>query len=376
MARSLVVLGSTGSIGCNTLAVAEHLGRSIHGLTAHRSMARLAEQIRQHRPSIVAVADDAARAELVDRLAGVVAPNIVTGASGLEQVAAAPEADTVVTAIVGAAGLAPTLAAVCAGKRVGIANKEPLVMAGALITSAARQYGAELLPIDSEHSAIFQCLEGHQIDEVDELILTASGGPFHGATHLEAVTPAQALAHPTWNMGPKISIDSATLMNKALELIEARWLFDVPAERIRILVHPQSVIHSMVAYRDGSVLAQLGEPDMRTPIQYALTYPEHRPGLVPTPDFTRLPELTFEEPDRQLFPSLDLAAAAMTADGLAPCALNAANEVAVEAFLHERIPFTGIFDHLRRQLDDLDNQSEPDLAAIIACDQAIRDRGI
>jgi 1-deoxy-D-xylulose-5-phosphate reductoisomerase len=366
--RALTVLGATGSIGTSTLDVAARLGIPVHGLSARSRIDELAAQCREHRPAVAVVPDAAAAARLRALVPG---QRVEHGPEALDAIAADPAVGAVITAIVGAAGLAPTLAAVRAGKRVGIANKEPLVMAGALIMAEAARCGAAILPVDSEHSAIFQCLEGHRGHEVAELLLTASGGPFRTVMDLSAVTREQALKHPTWTMGPKITIDSASLMNKALEVVEARWLFGIGPERIRVLVHPQSVVHSMVAYRDGSVMAQLGRPDMRTPIQYALTFPEHTAGPVAAPDFATLAALTFEEPDRRRFPSIDFAYAALRTGGAAPAALNAANEVAVQAFLDRRIPFTGIFRVLERVLA-LDHGPADDLGQVVAADQRAR----
>ena len=268
---------------------------------------------------------------------------VAAGPEALVEAAGDEHCDVVMTAIVGAAGLAPTLAAVEAGKRVGIANKEPLVMAGHLIMAAAKSSGATILPVDSEHSAIFQCLENHSESDIDRLILTASGGPFRTVSDLSSVTLAQALKHPNWDMGPKITIDSASLMNKALEVIEAHHLFATPVDQIEVMVHPQSIVHSMVAYEDGSLMAQLGEPDMRTPIQYALTWPHHVKGPVNCPDLLRIGSLNFEAPDRTRFPSLDLGSRAAASGGAAPAIFNAANEAAVERFLGEHIRFIDIF---------------------------------
>lgn len=371
--RPLTILGSTGSIGCSALEVCNALAVPLHALTAHRSVETLAAQALRHRPRLAVIADPARHADLRTALAG---SGIATaaGPEALSEAAAEADCAAVLTAVVGAAGLPATLAAVRAGKRVCIANKEPLVMAGQLITTEARRCGATLLPVDSEHSAIFQCLAGHGTDEVAGLILTGSGGPFRTVADLGAVTREQALAHPTWSMGPKITIDSATLMNKALELIEARWLFDIEAERIELLIHPQSVIHSMVAFRGGSVMAQLGRPDMRTPIQLALSWPQHTAGPVAAPDFAALGQLDFEEPDRSRFPFVDLGYAAAAAGGLVPVAMNAANEVAVERFLAGEIPFTGIFRLVEAALAACPGGGEPDLAAITEADAEVRRR--
>ena len=371
--RALTILGSTGSIGVNTVAVAAHLGIPIHALTAHRQVGPLAAQARACGAAVAVIADPAGYAELKALLAGT-PTRAAAGAAALAEVAAAPEAGAVMTAVVGAAGLPATLAAVRAGKRVCIANKEPLVMAGELIMAAARASGATVLPVDSEHSAIFQCLENHGEGEVAELLLTGSGGPFRTVADLSQVTREQALKHPTWAMGPKITIDSATLMNKSLEIIEARWLFGIEAARIRVVIHPQSVVHSMVAYRDGSVVAQLGLPDMRVPIQYALTFPEHLPGPVAAPDFARLAALTFEAPDTARFPSLDMAYGAVARGGLAPAVMNAANEMAVAAFLAGRIRFLDIFRTVEVALAAAGGGGRPGLDDIIAADADVRAR--
>jgi 1-deoxy-D-xylulose-5-phosphate reductoisomerase len=371
--RPITILGSTGSIGVSTLQVARHLGIPVHTITGHSKVEELARQVVEFRPRKVVVSDPGAAPQLRHLLKGV-AVVIEAGPEALVHAASHPEVGAVVTAIVGGAGLPATLAAVRAGKRVCIANKEPLVMAGGLIMAEAARSGAAILPVDSEHSAIFQCLEGHRGHEVAELLLTGSGGPFRTVQDLSQVTREQALKHPTWSMGPKITVDSATLMNKSLEVIEARWLFGIEPERIRVVIHPQSVVHSMVAYRDGSVLAQLGLPDMRTPIQYALTFPEHTAGEVAAPDFARLSSLTFEEPDRRRFPSLDMAYAAARDGGLAPAVMNAANEMAVAAFLNGRIAFLDIFRTVERALGQLANRADPGLDDILAADAEVRAR--
>lgn len=371
--RPLTILGSTGSIGVNTLAIAAHLGIPIYAVTAHRKVDELAAQARTYGARVAVVGDDRQYDALKSALAG---SGIVAhaGAAALAEVAAAPETGAVVTAIVGAAGLPATVAAVRAGKRVCIANKEPLVMAGDLIMAEAAAHGAAILPVDSEHSAIFQCLEGHRGAEVAEILLTGSGGPFRTVHDLSAVTREQALKHPTWSMGPKITVDSATLMNKSLEVIEARWLFGLDPSRIRVVIHPQSVVHSMVAYRDGSVIAQLGLPDMRVPIQYALTWPAHVAGPVAAPDFAKLAALTFEEPDHARFPSLRMAYAAAEQGGLAPTVMNAANEMAVEAFLAGRIRFLDIFALIEQALAQVRPTAHPSLDDIIAADAEVRAR--
>ena len=343
--KGLAILGSTGSIGQNVLRVVDAFpGRfSVEALAAGSNVEVLAAQVARHRPKLVSVRDQAALdalAKLVD-LSGTRA---VTGASGMVEAATHEAARTVVASAVGAVGLVPTYRALEAGKDVALANKETLVMAGSLMTAAAREQGVGLLPVDSEHSAVFQCLEGHNREEVRRILLTASGGPFRTlkAEDLGRVTVAEALNHPTWRMGAKITVDSATLMNKGLEVIEARWLFDVRAEQVQVVVHPQSVIHSMVEYVDGSVIAQLGVPDMGIPILYALTYPRRLHCPAERLDLTRIASLSFEEPDVERFPCLALARQALLEGGCAPVVLNAANEMAVAAFLEGKIRFTQI----------------------------------
>jgi len=344
--RKLTILGSTGSIGRSALDV---IGRfpdrfEVVALAAGRQAALLAEQVRAFRPKLVAVADEAAARELAGRL-GAEAPEILVGEAGSCAVASLPEVEYVLAAISGSAGMRPTAAAVDAGKTVGLANKESMVLAGEYLMGKARQTGAPILPVDSEHSAIFQCLLGHHRDDVRRLVLTASGGPFRTWSEeaIAASTPAQALKHPNWSMGAKITVDSATLMNKGLEVIEARWLFDLPPERIGIVVHPESVVHSMVEYVDGSVVAQLGTPDMRGPIAFALSWPGARLPLdLPRLDLPRLGELRFEEPDGVRFPAFRLCYDALRAGGTAPAVASGADEAAVEAFLAGRCSFPQI----------------------------------
>ena len=343
--KRLSILGSTGSIGVQALDVVERApGRfRVVGLSARRNAARLAEQVRRFRPRVVAVADQAAARELEARLDGE-RPEILTGDGGAVAVASLPEADFVLAAISGGAGVRSTAAAVEAGKAVGLANKESLVLAGELIMARAAARGVPLLPVDSEHSAIFQSLAGHKREEVRRLILTASGGPLRTvpAERLGEVTPAQALKHPNWTMGDKITIDSATLMNKGLEVIEARWLFDIEPSRIDVVVHPESIVHSMVEYIDGQVVAQLGISDMRGPISYALAHPDRVPlGLDPL-DLAKVGRLTFEAPDPARFPAYTLAWRALEMGGTAPAALSGADEAAVEAFLAGRCRFDRI----------------------------------
>jgi 1-deoxy-D-xylulose-5-phosphate reductoisomerase len=342
--KRIAVLGSTGSIGEQTLQVVADFPERyrVVALAAGRSAAKLAEQVRRFRPEVVSVADDEAAGEL-EALLGDGAPALHVGAEGLRAVATA-EADLVMSALVGAVGLEPTLAAIEAGRDVALANKEVLVMAGALVVRAVRARGVTLLPVDSEHSAVFQVLGGQRREDVGRLVLTASGGPFRTwpAERIAQATVGDALDHPNWDMGPKITIDSATLMNKGLEVIEARWLFDVPPERVEVVVHPQSIVHSLVEFVDGSVLAQLGLPDMRVPIAVALAHPERLPLELERLDLSAVARLDFEEPDRERFPCLDLAFAALRAGEVAPAVLNAANEVSVAAFLEGAITFPAI----------------------------------
>ena len=379
----VAILGSTGSIGVSTLDVLRrHPDRfRVAALTAHRDVEALFQQCLMHEPDVAVLADAAAAERLRERLrvAGQ-SVEVLAGVSGLERAATLPEVAYVMAAIVGAAGLPPTLAAARAGKRVLLANKEALVMAGPLFMAAIRQHGAELLPIDSEHNALFQCLPadfasiGLAAAGVCRLLLTGSGGPFRTAplAQLADATPEQACAHPNWNMGRKISVDSATMMNKGLEVIEAHWLFEAPTATIEVVVHPQSVIHSMVEYRDGSVLAQLGNPDMRTPIAHALAWPRRLASGVTFLDFARLGKLEFQAPDFARFPCLRLAFAALEAGGTAPAVLNAANEVAVQAFLDRRIRFTDIAAVVEHALERVPTGAAEELAAILAGDSQAR----
>ena len=339
--RYVSILGSTGSIGVSTIDVIRRLpGFRVAALAARSNAALLERQVRELKPGLVAVYDEAAAAKLARRLGRRF--RVVSGPEGVRRAAVHPDAGTVVCAMVGSAGLVPAHAAVAAGRRVALANKETMVAAGEIITRLAARTGAEIIPVDSEHSAIFQCLEGRDPRTVRRIILTASGGPFHGRRSLEGISVRQALAHPTWRMGRKVTIDSATLMNKGLELIEARWLFGVPAEAIEVVVHRQSIVHSLVEFTDGSVLAQMGNPDMRLPIQYALTHPGRLPSPVERLDLARVGNLTFEPPDPAIFTCLSHARRAVELGGYAPVVLNAANEVAVQAFLDRKLGFAGI----------------------------------
>jgi 1-deoxy-D-xylulose-5-phosphate reductoisomerase len=346
----IALLGSTGSIGRQVLDVAAQFPGQLEiaALTARTDVEALREQVRAVRPRFAALAQPPASMPLATECG-----TLATGAGSLIEAATLPEVDLVVIAVVGTAGLPPALAALEAGKPVALATKEALVAGGHLMTEAARRSGAAILPIDSEHSAIFQCLQGARPGEVERIILTASGGPFVDAPieQLERMSPAEALRHPTWRMGPKITIDSATLMNKGLEVIEARWLFQVPPSRIDVVIHRQSIVHSLVQFQDSSVLAQLGLPDMRLPIQYALFYPERLPNSLPRLDLSRAGALSFEPPDRDRFPALSLAYRAAEVGGSLPAVLSAANEVAVDLFLQGRISFTGITRRIAQAMD-------------------------
>lgn len=369
--KRLAVLGSTGSIGVSALEiVSAHPERfKVVALTAGRNFDLLQEQIRTFRPDVVAVQEEAAARTLRDNL-GSSAPEILCGISGFTACAAQSSAEMVVSAIVGAAGLVPTLAAIEAGKDVALANKETLVAAGSLVMSAVEANGCRLFPVDSEHSAIFQSLEGHRKHDVRRLILTASGGPFLGYSlqTLQQVTPEDALAHPNWSMGRKITIDSATMMNKGLEVIEAHWLFDLPADKIDVHIHPESIVHSMVEYIDGAVIAQLGIPDMKTPIAYALSHPERLVLDLPPLDLCRLGSLHFHQPDVRRFRCLTLAYHALRSAGTAPAVLNAVNEIAVEAFLERRIGFLDIADIIENVLSQHQPSPLTNLDQVLAAD--------
>lgn len=373
--KAISILGSTGSIGCNTLKVVEHLGDTrVIAMSAGRNMAKFAEQIDRFRPEIVACADEACASELEQKLGNDARPKISFGEAGLVEVATHQQAETVVSATVGAIGLVPTLRAIEAGKRVALANKETLVIAGELMTAAAAASGADILPVDSEHNAIHQCLRGEKRYEVKRLILTASGGPFRDKTKfdIENATREEALAHPNWDMGEKITIDSATLMNKGLEVIEAKWLFGFDADDIAVVVHPQSVVHSMVEMIDGSIIAQMGVTDMRHAIQYALTYPERRVNNLPPLDITELSRLDFEEPDLGKFPCLGLAYDALKVGGTMPAALNAVNETAVQAFLDGRIRLSEIGEINAGVMLSHTSESVKDLETVLRVDSWAR----
>ena len=373
--RRLVVLGSTGSIGTQTLEIAALFPDllAVKALAAGSNWRLLAAQARRHRPETVAIADPACRAPLEDALSGT-GIRVLAGPEGLREVATLDDADVVLAAIVGVAGLLPTMAAIQAGKTVALANKETLVVAGALVKERAAACGATLVPVDSEHSAIFQCLVGEDPASVEKLILTASGGPFlrRPAALFDTITREEALAHPNWTMGAKVTVDSATLLNKGLEVIEARWLFDLAPERIEVLVHPQSVVHSLVTFCDGSAKAQLGVPDMRVPIQYALTYPDRWTAPHARVDWGALGSLDFEPPDLARFPSLGLAYEALRRGGTAPAVLNAANEAAVALFLDGQIGFSDIPRLIEAALDAAAPAPPDDLDALMEADRAAR----
>jgi len=376
--KHISILGSTGSIGCNTLKVVEHLGDiRVAAMAAGRNITLFTEQVAAFQPELAACADDSGAEQLERGLhsLGSFKPRILVGEEGLNAVATHERVETVVSATVGAVGFVPTLRAIEAGKRVALANKETLVMAGELMTAAAAASGAEILPVDSEHNAIHQCLRGERPNEVRRVILTASGGPFRTWTRerIAAATRTEALNHPNWSMGDKITIDSATLMNKGLEVIEAKWLFGLDADRISVIVHPQSVVHSMVEMVDGSLIAQMGVTDMKHAIQYALTYPDRMPNCLPPLDLAAIGKLDFEDPDTEKFPCLALAFEAMRVGGTMPTALNAANEVSVDAFLGGKISIDRIAE-INRKVMDLHSVSQANgLDVVLGVDKWARE---
>ncbi|MCP9471590.1 MAG: 1-deoxy-D-xylulose-5-phosphate reductoisomerase [Nitrospira sp.] len=375
--KSIIILGSTGSIGTNTLDIVQRFPDDFRvvGLTAGGNIEKLEAQIRAFKPQAVAVSSETSAALLRTRCADLPV-DILVGEEGIAQVAAMPGAELVISAIVGAAGLVPTLAAIHSGKHIALANKEPMVMAGKLMQTEARKHGVRIFPVDSEHSAIFQSLEGHRLQDVRRLILTASGGALWPLTkeQLSDVTPERALQHPNWKMGSKITIDSATLMNKGLEVVEARWLFDIPESRIDVLIHRESIIHSLVEYEDRSVIAQLGLPDMRTPISYAMRYPERMPLDLPSLDLTEIGKLTFCKPDHDRFPCLSLGYESLRIGGTMPAAMNAANEVAVEAFLNGGIRFIEIPEVIRHTMDAHNHRDLVDLEDALEADRWAREK--
>lgn len=370
MAENIAVLGSTGSIGVQTLDVARNLGIKVSALTAYSNIDLLELQAREFSPRLVAAGDAALAAELRKRLAGLEI-EVLGGTDGIRAAAGIDGVDTVVVAIVGIAGLLPTIEAIRKGRKVALANKETLVTAGHIVMAEAEKHGVTVFPIDSEHSAIYQCLAGNRREDAERLLLTASGGPFRGKKYHELtdVTAEQALMHPNWNMGSKITIDSATLMNKGLEVIEARWLFGFTPDRIRVLIHPQSIVHSMVEYRDGSVMAQLGKPDMRIPIQLALTWPERCSNDFPKLDMTKCGPLTFEDPDTETFRCLRLAYDALETGGTMPAVLNGANEAAVKLFLEGKIGFCDIPRSIEEAMMKHVVNTSPGLDDIIEADR-------
>ena len=376
MAKSITLLGSTGSIGTQSLDVARSQGYEVRALAANSSVDKLLEQIEEFHPRYVAVADPAACQKLKGALAGRAnAPKVLEGAEGIVTLAGMGEADVVLNAVVGIAGLGATLAALESGCDVALANKESLVTGGYLVTKAAESHNAKLLPVDSEHSAIFQCLQdAHSAKALTKILLTASGGPFFGMKkeELAGKTKADALKHPNWNMGAKITIDSATLMNKGLELIEAVWLFGLPPEKVQVVVQRQSIIHSMVQFSDNSILAQLGVPDMRIPIQYALTWPERAPGCAPELDFTTLKSITFDVADEETFRCLAACKKAIAKGGLGPCAANGANEEAVRLFLEDKIGFLDIGRLVEAVVDSDSFGGGYTLADVYECDRMAR----
>jgi len=376
---NISILGSTGSIGRNTLKVVEHLGDiNVVAIGAGRNIELLAEQVARFKPEVVSCKDETCADMLIERLHSlkVATPKIEIGESGLVDVATNEKVETVVSGTVGAVGFVPTLRALENGKRVALANKETLVMAGELMTKAARDNKAEILPVDSEHNALHQCLRGEKPSDVKRLILTASGGPFRtkSKSEIENATREEALDHPTWDMGDKISIDSATLMNKGLEVIEAHWLFGFGADKISVVVHPQSVVHSMIELVDGSVIAQLGVTDMTHAIQYALTYPDRKQNCVPSLDFAEISKLTFENPDLERFPSLGVAYKALKVGGTAPAVLNAANEVSVQAFLDGKIRLNEIAQINEGVLDNHQASSADSLETVLSADDWAREK--
>ncbi len=375
--KSIIILGATGSIGTNTLDIVQRFPDDFRvvGLTGGSNIDKLESQIRSFHPQMVAVSTETAAATLRTRCTGLPV-EILAGEDGIAQVAAMPGAELVISAIVGAAGLVPTLAAIRSGKHIALANKEPMVMAGKLMQAEAQRHGVRIFPVDSEHSAIFQSLEGHRIEDVRRLILTASGGALWTLTkeQLLDVTPERALQHPNWKMGSKITIDSATLMNKGLEVVEARWLFGISESRIDVLVHRESIIHSLVEYEDRSMIAQLGLPDMRTPISYAMRYPERLPLDLPSLDLTEIAKLTFCKPDHDRFPCLNLGYQSLRVGGTMPAAMNAANEVAVDAFLNGGLRFIEIVDVIRSTMDAHQHRDITDLDDALEADRWAREK--
>ena len=375
--QTVAILGSTGSIGTQTLDVIDRHSElfEVYALTAHSNIDLLVEQAKRYRPEVVAIADERHYKTLREALDGLPV-KVFAGADSICQIAAMSPIDTVVTAMVGYSGLLPTVRAIEAGKKIALANKETLVVAGELVTDLALRNRVDIVPIDSEHSAIFQCLVGENENSVEKLILTASGGAFRDTPkdNLRLATAADALRHPTWKMGAKITIDSATMMNKGFEVIEARWLFDIPIDKIEVIIHPQSIVHSMVQFCDGSIKAQLGQPDMRHPIQYALTFPDRLDAQVERANLADIHQLTFEKPDYEKFRNLRLAYDALRRGGNIPCILNAANEIAVDAFLKGKIGFFAMSDIIEQTISETAFISSPTLDDYIATDREARAR--
>jgi 1-deoxy-D-xylulose-5-phosphate reductoisomerase len=379
--KKVVILGSTGSIGKNTLEVISgHPDQfKVIGLTAGKNITLLSEQIKKFKPDVVAVPEEKEFKKLKEAISGIKKmPEMLFGVEGISKVSSMSGADIVVSAIVGAAGLIPTLSAIIAGKTIALANKETLVMAGDLVVSHTKKSRAKILPVDSEHSAIFQCIEGYKKKDIKKIILTASGGPFVGKKKkdLEKITPEAALKHPNWKMGKKITIDSATLMNKGLEVIEAHYLFGIPVENIDVLIHPQSIIHSMVEFIDGCIIAQMSVPDMKGPIAYALSYPDRFNNVVDVINFEKIVRLTFQKPDHKTFPCLNLAYLAMRIGGTMPAVLNASNEIAVEAFLRGNIGFNEIPVIINKVMEHHSPFKAKDLEKIITVDHWAREKAL
>lgn len=374
MTRNLVILGSTGSIGTQALEVCDNINIRVLGLSAMKNIDKLETQARKYKPAIVAVMDPERGKELRTRLKDTKV-KVVWGIEGMTELVTLQGADTVLTSVVGIAGLVPTINAIEAGKNIALANKETLVTAGKLVMETAKRNNIDILPVDSEHMAIFQCLSGNRKEDVEKLILTASGGPFRGFSEkqLEHVTVEDALNHPNWSMGEKITVDSATMMNKGFEVMEARWLFDMDLSKIEVLVHPQSIIHSMVSYRDGSIIAQLGASDMRIPIQLALTWPERMDNNFGRVDLAKTGILTFEKPDLKVFKCLDFAIRAAKIGGTMPVVLNAANEIAVSLFLNGKISFKAIADLIQSVIEKHTVHIDPSLNDIIEVDRMARE---
>ena len=380
MDKKLVILGSTGSIGTQTLEIVKNNeGLSVSALAACSNVTLMEEQAREFKPSLCVMYEEKAAAELKERLKDTDI-KVLSGMEGLSEAVSLKEADIVVTALVGMIGIKPTIDAINAGKTIALANKETLVCAGHIIMKLAKEKGVSILPVDSEHSAIFQSLNGERRERLDKILLTASGGPFRGKSYeeLKSMSVEQALKHPNWSMGKKVTIDSASLVNKGLEVIEAKWLFDVSAKDITVLIHPESIVHSMVQYTDGAVIAQMGIPDMKLPIQYALFYPDRRPMKDNRVDFFKLEKLTFYKPDTETFKGLKFAYEAIDKGGNAPTVFNAANEFAVKRFLDKKIGFTGIYDIIEAALNDVSFIKEPSFEEILLtqkeCDEFLEKR--